>query len=314
MLSFSPYETSNSSADAKYFIQKQFPETFTLISPDTASFSIPLRRAGRLFVMEATIDGETGNLIFDTGATGLVLNRTYFRDHISSGELSSSGITGSAGQVERVTANKLETGGLEFTKLSANLADLGHIENRRGIKVLGLFGFSLIKSFEITFDVANNRLFLNPIDKKGNLLNPDQQFQADMTNHIDIAGNIVFVKGRVGDKLLRFCFDTGAETNALNSSLNKSVLQTVSITRTVKLKGAGSVSREVIYGVMNDFHFGNSPMNNMETIVTYMDHLNGVYGFHIDGVLGFDFISKGNFCFNFVKETMGISFIKPSGQ
>jgi hypothetical protein len=40
-----------------------------------------------------------------------------------------------------------------------------------------------------------------------------------------------------------------------------------------------------------------------------MDHLNDAYGVKIDGVLGYDFISRGNFCFNFVKKQVGVSFI-----
>src|SRR5512138_3041409 len=42
--------------------------------------TIPLKRAGRLFMIEVVIDGITGNLIFDTGASKLVLNSTYFRN------------------------------------------------------------------------------------------------------------------------------------------------------------------------------------------------------------------------------------------
>jgi predicted aspartyl protease len=285
------------------------PDSLGLIPPDTSSFVIPLRRIGRLFVMEATIDGVSGNLIFDTGATTLVLNRTYFRDHVSSGELSSSGITGSVGQVDKVTAGDLQIDKLKFKNQPAHLADLGHIENQRGIKVLGLFGFELIRSFEIHFDVVNGRLILNPMDKKGNLLDLKKQFTPDFTQSFEMSNNVVFVKALVGGKSLRFCLDTGAETNALNSDLNKSILQTVSITHTVKLKGAGSVSREVIYGIMNNFQCGDTLINNMQTIITYLDHLSDAFGIHVDGVLGFDFISKANFCINFAKGTMGVMYI-----
>jgi predicted aspartyl protease len=285
------------------------PTTVLTIPTDTSSFIIPLRRIGRLYVMEATVDGESGNLIFDTGATNLVLNRTYFRDHVKSGEQLSSGITGSVSQADKVTANELAIGDLKFERLTANLADLGHIENRRGIKVLGLFGFGLIKSFEITFDVANSKLILSPIDNKGNLLNATKQFKADFSQKVETVNNVLFVKATIGEKLLRFCFDTGAESNALDNDLDKSILQTISITRTIKLNGAGSFSREVIYGIMNNFLFGDTLIDNMETIITYLDHLNEAYGIHIDGVLGFDFISKGNFCFNFVKKQMGISYV-----
>jgi predicted aspartyl protease len=292
---------------------KDFSAFSLLVSkPDTSSLTIPLIRIGRLFVIEATIDGETGNLIFDTGATNLVLNRTYFRDYIKTEEQSSVGITGGAGIVEKITANQLNVGELKFQGIPASLANLGHIENQRGIKVLGLFGFELIKKFEITIDIENNRLILNPIDKKGNLLNTSKQFKADYTQTVETAKNILFLDATVGGKNLRFCFDTGAESNALNSNLQNSILQTVSITRTSKLSGAGSASREVIFGRMNSFLFGESPINNMGTIITYTDYLSAAYGVQIDGVLGFDFVSKGNFCINFVKKQVGICFIAKS--
>ena len=65
---------------------------------------------------------------------------------------------------------------------------------------------------------------------------------------------------------------------------------------------------------MNNFQYGDTLINNMETIITYMEHLNDAYGVHIDGVLGYDFISKAAFCINFVKEQMGISYIKQASQ
>jgi len=50
---------------------------------DFQSITIPLKRAGRLFLIEAQVDGQIGNLVFDTGASGLVLNRTYFRKYVT---------------------------------------------------------------------------------------------------------------------------------------------------------------------------------------------------------------------------------------
>jgi len=289
-------------------------DSISIINSNSTSYSIPLKRIGRLYAIEAVIDGESGNLIFDSGATMLVLNRAYFRDHVVTDEINSSGITGSAGLVQKITINSLEIGELKYIKQAANLANLGHIENKRGIKVLGLFGFDLIKSFEITLDINNSRLILNPIDNKGNLMNTASNFKADITKKLEIANNVIFLKANIGEKPLRFCFDTGAETNALSSSLSKTILSTVTVTKTVKLKGSGSASVEVIYGKMNNFQIGDTLFNSMETIITYMDHLNEAYGIRIDGVLGFDFISKANFNFNFVKQSIGISFLKQVEQ
>jgi hypothetical protein len=280
------------------------------MKPDTFSYIIPLKRIGRLFVMEAVIDGQSGNLIFDTGATTLVLNRTYFREYVNQGSHTSAGITGSVAEEEKIKIGNLEIGTLKFKGLSAHLADLGHIENQRGIRVLGLFGFELIKSHEIIIDVVNNQIRLNPVDNHGNLLDTTKEFKADFTQKVIISNNIMIVKGMISNKPLWFCFDSGAETNALSSDLSKAVLQTVSITRTLKLRGAGSFSNEVFYGRMNQFQYGDSLYNRMETIITYLDHLKEAYGIQIDGVLGFGFISSGSFCINFVKKQMGISYLR----
>jgi predicted aspartyl protease len=284
------------------------------IKADTASIVIPLKRIGKLFLIEATVDGETGNLVFDTGASGLVLNSTYFRDHVSFGQNTSGGITGSLGTEEKVTVDKLDLGTIKYKKVSATLSNLGHIENRRGVKVLGLFGFELIRSYEIRIDYSNNTLTLLPTDRKGNLLNPSAIFTPDYLQKVDFLHNIMFMKAEVGGKMLRFCFDTGAETNVLSTDLPDDVLETVSITRTSKLRGAGQTTTEVFYGVMNSFQIGDTAFQQMETIITYLDHLNESYGTHLDGVVGFDFISKGTFCINFVKNQMGIMYFKNREQ
>jgi predicted aspartyl protease len=275
------------------------------------SVVIPLKRAGRLFFVDAVIDGESGNLVFDTGATGWVLNRTYFRKHVVSGNQVSSGITGEVDRVEKITVDTIKIPGFTFKGEDASLANLGHIENRRGFKVLGLFGFEKLKNFEVIIDFNNNELRLNPVNKMGNRTDfAATAFRPDCTQKIEISSGIVFVKGAIGGKTLRFCLDTGAETNAISSDAPKSVLTTITITRTMKLSGAGSGSSEVIYGKMNDFMLGDTSLPGMQTIITYLDHLNRAYGLHIDGVLGYDFLMKGTFCINFATKQMGISFIK----
>jgi predicted aspartyl protease len=129
--------------------------------------AIPLKRAGRLLLIEAVIDGIEGNLIFDTGATGLVLNRTYFRNRVLMEGEHSMGITGSAGNLGCVIAEKLQIGDLYYENVKADVSELGHIENRRGIKVIGLLGFGMIRELETVIDVAHNELYLYRIDRRG---------------------------------------------------------------------------------------------------------------------------------------------------
>ncbi len=291
----------------------------TICSPEnnlkTDSVIIPMKRAGRLLLIEAKVDNEIGNFVFDTGANGLVLNSTYFRNHVRSDGANSNGITGSVGSVEQITVDKIESAELTFKKIRADMTNLGHIENRRGIKILGLIGFSMIKDFEILIDIKKNQLKLFRIDKAGNRITPGKsRFKSDHTQKISTNANILFIEGKIGGKNLNFCFDTGAETNVISSYSNKNILNTLTITRRSELSGAGSAGSDVLFGRMNDFSMGNRQINGMETIVSNLDALCEAYGTRIDGILGFNFMEQGIFCINFTKKQFGIQFTKGEGK
>ncbi len=275
------------------------------------SLVIPLKRAGKLLMVEAEIDNQVGNLIFDTGASGLVLNNTYFRNCIRADCVTPNGITGSVGQINRTIADTIKLSGLLYLNVRADLADLGHIEDRRGVKILGLFGLNLFRKFEIIIDVRNNELKLIKIDKKGNRVKRSSGcFKSDYTQTIIETNNILFVTGTISGKNLKFCFDTGAEINVVSSSVQEVVLNTISINRRSKLGGAASSTIEVIYGSMNDFSFGDKKLENMQTVIASLESLEEAYGTLFSGVLGCDFLEKGVICINMIKNQLGICFTK----
>jgi len=275
------------------------------------SVIIPLKRVGRLFLIEGKIDNLTGNFLFDTGAARLVLNSTYFRKYISVNDESGGGITGSTDGVLRTSVRKLDVGGLLYTDVSADVTGLGHIENRRGVKILGLFGVGMLNGLEMVIDINHNELRLYRLDKTGNRLSHlKNEFKADVTEKVEMYHNILFVKARIGGKILDFCLDTGAESNVLNSFAPKKVLSTVTILRRSDLMGVGSGEAEVLLGNLNDFFLGEHPIANMQTIIASLDALSASYGYPIDGMLGYDFFEKGEICINLVKNELKISFSK----
>jgi hypothetical protein len=279
------------------------------------SLSIPLKRAGRLLLIEADIDGVQGNLIFDTGATGMVLNKTYFRKHILLGSTSANGITGSTGSVDQAMIEKIVISELSFEKTRVDIADLGHLENQRNIKIIGLFGYKMIKSFEVVIDVSENELQLHKIDKKGDRIQKtEKELPFDYVQKIDPWRPVLILKGKIAGKSLNFCFDTGAETNAINSHSTKNVLSTVSILRRSDLRGAGQATNEVLFGIMNDFCLDDKVMKSMETIIVNLDALSEVYEMRIDGMLGFSFLEKGVITINLTKKQFGMHFFKPKND
>jgi predicted aspartyl protease len=275
------------------------------------SVVIPLKRIGRLFLIEAKIDNTVGNFLFDTGAAQLVLNSTYFRKYMTTNGGEGGGITGTTGAIQHVQIKKLDIAGLVYNDLTADVTDLGHIENRRGVKVLGLFGVCMLKGMEMVIDINQNELRLYRLDKTGNRMSVQKtEFRADVTEKIELYHNILFVKVRIGGKLLDFCLDTGAESNVLNSFASRKVLSTVTILRRSDLMGVGSGEAEVLLGKLNDFVLGEYPIRDMQTIIANLDELSASYGYPIDGMLGYDFFEKGEVCINLVKNELKISFTK----
>jgi predicted aspartyl protease len=275
-----------------------------------STLTIPLRRVGNIFLIEAEADGVKGYLVFDTGASGVVLNKTYFRDHVTMNNQTSGGVTGAVNGVEKIGVDQITINGLKFKKIVADVANLGHIENKRGVKIIGLIGFSLIRDFEIVLDAGQSQMQLFKINKKGDRIDLSAPaFVADYKCNFDDRNNILFLNPAVKGKKMNFCFDTGAETNVIDRDAPKSVLGSVTITRRSTLNGAGTGTSDVLFGTMNGFQFGEKTLDNMETIITNLDALGESYGTNLDGMLGYSFLSKGVICINFVKKEFAISYI-----
>lgn len=278
---------------------------------DFQSLTIPLKRVGRLFLIEAKIDDQAGNLIFDTGASGLVLNKTYFRKYASFEKPAGGGITGAFDKISQIVVKRIDVSGMHYENAVADITDLGHIENRRGVKILGLFGLNMIDNFEIIFDAANNELQLFRIDKQGNCLTTAlPALKYNFIQKVETQHNIMIIKASIGDKILNFCLDTGAESNVISNKVSKKVMNTIQINRRSEMGGAGARSIEVLYGVMNEFEFGKHQFGRMETVVTSLDAMSEAYGCSIDGMLGYDFWQKGIFCINFTKNEIRFSEAK----
>jgi predicted aspartyl protease len=269
--------------------------------------TIPLKRAGRLLLLEGTIDNVSGNFILDTGASGLVLNKTYFRNSRAIDDEEGGGVTGSTAAVERINVKRLMVGELMYANIPADVTPLGHLENRRGVKILGLFGMSLLKNLELVIDIRNNELQLYKLDKNGNRLGtPSPVVKFDVTRKIVEFHNVIFVKASIGGKMLDFCLDTGAESNVLGTDAPKNALSKVTITGRSSLRGVGEDRGEVLFGTMDDFLIGSLQMRPMETIILSLAAMSQKYGYPIDGMLGYDFFAKGKIYINLVKKEMGI--------
>jgi len=281
-----------------------------LLSSEAASgqIRIPLRRAGRLLLIEAEIDGTVGNFVFDTGADKLVLNKTYFRKNLQPVEESGGGLSGGVQTIYKTHVDHLQASELFFENITADVIELGQIENRRKVKILGLFGVGLFAGFELEIDARNSSLVLTRLDKKGNPVNPEfHQKECDYRGKLNSHRQVLILTGTVGGRSMDFCLDTGAETNVISNSVPKKALETITISNRSELSGVGGQDAEVLFGTMNDFSIGTIKFRPMQTIVASLTALSQAYDYPISGILGYDFFDQGVICINLVTKEIRVS-------
>ena len=207
---------------------------------DSATTVIPFSMAGNLILVKAKVDSTEGNFIFDTGAPNLVLNIIYFRDYpaTQNHDAEQTSINGATNGVIKTSVTDFRFGSLEYNRLEADLVDLGHIENNKGVKVLGLLGMELFRQCELIIDYEKNLIYLHRIGRKESSSYKNVQLEdkeAYTVVPIDLTDNRIIATLEMGGKKLKFVIDYAAESNVLDSRLSNKVFENVNITGRIML-------------------------------------------------------------------------------
>lgn len=292
--------------------QISFPELRASAgAKDSSSFVIPFSRAGNLMLIRAKADSTEGNFILDTGCPGLVLNVTYFRSYtpVADPNSESQGMTGTATATERIMIQDFHFGTIKEFNISGNLANLGAIENSKGIKVLGLIGMQFLTNCEVIIDYENNLIYFHVINRKESGTYQHKMLSdtaAYYTIPFELTESRIIVRTTMEGKKLRFMIDCAAETNVLNSKLPDKVFSTLSVTGRVMLTGVGNKKVEAVKGNLGSFTIGRSNIKDMPVLITNLEKTCLSQGGCIDGVLGLSDLSGQKIGFNFATLKMYI--------
>jgi hypothetical protein len=292
-------------------ISKSLSVFITTLASDSTSSILPFNRVGNLIVVKAKADTTEGNFILDTGAPGLVLNLTYFRNYPITvhhdGEQTSIG--GSTAGIQKTSVKELSFGTFQYFKTEADLANLGQIENAKGIKVLGLLGVELFKQCEMIIDFEKSLIHLHRIGRK-EASSYQHEILKDTSLYrvlpIDITDNRIITTTELEGKKLKLVIDCAAESNILDSRLPNKIFENITITRRVKLAGPGNKTVDALSGSLKTMKIGSFDISNLPVTITNLEYTCFSYGGCVDGVLGFDFLSLHKIGFNFVKRKMYI--------
>jgi predicted aspartyl protease len=256
------------------------------------SKTIPLKRSGNLFFIEINVADRTGNFILDTGAEGLVVNETYFRDYKLDRSREVGTINGNAEYAKYYKVSGLSLGELKFKDRDADVLDLSQIENSRGLKVLGLIGLDFFKDYLLEIDLRSASLILH--DKDFEMIGSKPYIDVPTRSLNGVPSILVNVNG----EKLRFILDTGAEMNVIHNKLDKAVYEGMEIIRTTELLGADGSKTQVLVAKLRSVEIDQHELKDALTLVLSMNSTRSVVNVDIAGTLGYPFFSEGKVLFD----------------
>ena len=300
-------ETKSDQYVLKMFGYAHYSEPKPILAEN--KITIPFKRLDNLILLDAIVDGTAGTFILDTGAPHLVLNEQYFKNAPQLASISGAGITGSISRIIQSKINVLSLGGIQFENVSTDLIDLSHLEAKKGSTIFGLLGNNLFARFEMVIDYTQNNIILYYLNKKGAKLEQDSLanlIDQQIKIPLEINQKVILVGGEISGKKLRFCLDTGAETNILSSNLSKKVMSEFEVVRILKLAGASDKSMQAILGNIKTLKIGQKDYANVQAALMNLESLTEVYRTYIDGMLGFEFLSRSKVSINYQNQTLSV--------
>jgi hypothetical protein len=286
-----------------------FPEA--TYSPDSSSCIIPFSRAGNLVLIKAKADTTEGNFILDTGCPHLVLNLTYFRSYpvINAPEEERNTMSGTISSVMQAVVKEFSFGSIKHVRLNADLVNLGHIENSKGVRILGLVGMQMLDQCEMIIDYQKNLIHLHRINRKERNTYKHDMLSDASTYHtvpIELVDDRIIVRTEMAGKKIKLIIDSGAESNVLDSRLPDKIFENVSITGRILITGAGNRKIEALQGDLRNLKIGEEELAVLPFMITNLEKTCFSYSGCVDGILGFDFLSLRKIGFNFVTRKMYI--------
>ena len=255
-LSSHPFESTNTSHFAK----------------EDSTF-IPLKRVGNLLLLEAEIDGVVGNFIVDLGAPYLVLNSTYFRDYEIDDGYYAGTLVSEKDYVRRTKVRKLNIQGLEYSNLSADVTDLAAIENKRGVKILGLLGVSIFDDYIFDLNIFTQQLVLYR-----DFVSSKAKDELILDTPISLLNNVIIVEVMAGDVELKFSLDSGSERNIIDNTLPEEVYEGMRILGASSVTDGNGGKTEVLMAIVNNIYIGDFSMQKMRTLVINLENMSRAYG------------------------------------
>lgn len=273
---------------------------------------IPFELADHLILLKATINGQYGNLILDTGSEHLVVNKKHFQSSKPRVTVSNGyGVNGALEDIPGQRISEFAFDGFRLPNQIADIIDLSHIEDDKKQRILGVLGKDVLFDFEIYIDFYLQQVTLFRTHRNGDRI--DDHLFLDTPNGsvpFSLEGHSIVLNTWINNTPLRMVLDTGSEINFLDTDIPEKALENFRIIQKVRFKGMSKRKAEAFAGKLYRLRLETDhAIGVMRTILADLGQMSGAYGTSIDGVLGYEFIAMRRLLINYKKKAL--IFVNP---
>ena len=261
-------------------------------TPAQEIITVPMEIRDNVIVVTAKLNGIERKFIFDSGATSLYLNSQYFsKDTVNTISSGSKGVNSSISKQDIVHIDSFDFYGIKTQDKDFVMSDLSHL--LKDEEIYGLIGYQVIKDYDWLFDYANKTLTLINPDKTADYINKMQyttyEIPIQMTSE---TSHIPFVKGKIGTEEVSLGIDCGAAANLLDIALFDKLKNNLTDITTTELAGVSTQKTDVQKASVKSLALGKKLFENVSTVFNNMNHLNSRWENKIDGLIGYEILSK----------------------
>lgn len=286
-------------ASSKLYITLVLLLSFNTLQAQYAT--IPFQLAGKLIIIRATVGGQPGNFILDTGITDLVLNSRYFNGEPATARLQFNGLNGKSETIQQCRRS-LEIGEQRWGVVNARVVSMQALESINGIPIHGLIGTDILQTHILLIDYQKLEIELYPINRKGENTAFAHLTPPDEVLAFKNKGGTPLISLHVGGLDLNLTLDTGAEVNLFAKKYLDQLDAFIGQRQQRRFSGFGQKAQEATFAPLSGVHTNLQEVAEMNTAFADLSHYNRhVPGPKADGIVGYEFLQQFRIAFNFKK-------------
>ncbi len=240
--------------------------------------------------VQASLDGQRGNFIVDTGSPMMVVNELPEKD-IQRAKACSGTVAYSTTQIRQ-----FELAGIVRNHLDALSLDISHFEDAADREILGLIGYNVLSKYEVFFDYEQKMLQL--LRPRKNYLHKEQS--PIMVIPFKLEDHLPVIEVKIGEKTFRMGLDSGAAVNLIDrkhaENLDASLYNQLDVE---EVQGLDQRVKKVHSLEIKETIVDQESIASMKYLLTDLSTINQREGKSIDGLLGYPFFQNMKFSINY---------------